>query len=128
MYIFACALFCVVPCSYAMLQDEVRGLTTKPRIITLHAPAGSYVPQLMHAVQNNLVISQLTTQSTQYIRTFDPKTGKKTYCARYLSDNSAWDPFFAKKSFYELIAIHKLTDKSPEQILSSCNLAQKYKP
>ncbi len=127
MFRVACALLCMVHFSFSMLQDEIRGLSTKPLISTISAHPSAYVPQLLHAVQNHLVISQLTTPSTQYVRTINTKTQERTYSARFLRDNTAWIPFIAEKSFYELIAKYQLVDRKPEDILKSCRLSTNHK-
>lgn len=107
--------------AFSMLQDEVRALSSKPSITEITGePSKTFTPKLVHAVQNNVVITLLVTSSTEYTRTFDLNTKKQTYSARFYEDNSKWNALAAEKSFYELIAIHKLTDNTAEQIFSNC--------
>lgn len=112
--------------AFSMLQDEVRALSSKPFITEITGePSKTFTPKLVHAVQNNVVITLLVTASTEYTRTFDLNTKTQTYSARFFKDNSKWNALAAEKSFYELIAIHKLNDKTTAQIMASCNRSSK---
>lgn len=112
--------------AFSMLQDEVRAVSSKPCITEITGkPSKTFMPKLVHAVQNNVVITLLVTSSTEYTRTFDLHTKTRAYSARFYKDNSQWNALAAEKSFYELIAIHKLNDETAEQIMARCNQSRK---
>jgi hypothetical protein len=112
--------------TFSMLQDEVRALSSKRYIAEITGkPSTTFTPKLVHAVQNNVIITLLVTSSTEYTRTFNLVTKRPAYSARFYEDNSKWNALAAEKSFYELIAIHKLNDETAEQIMARCNQSRK---
>lgn len=107
--------------SFAMIKEEVWGLNSKRRIIIIDTVPTSYKPILRHVIQNNVIISLLSTKATEYTRI--RKHDTEIFSARFLEDNTPWNAYAAEKSFYELLAKYQLEDKTSEQIIADCNLS-----
>lgn len=85
-------------------------------------------PTLNHAVSNNSIISLARSYSVEITREYVTIADgyECTYSARMLPCNTPVNSPIAQTCYIELIAKHDLQDKTPEQILASCNLSGKF--